>query len=42
MVYEQSARALMAWRRRPPMPRSSESVAAVASALATAQVEAMT
>src|ERR1700746_301896 len=27
----------MCWRRRPPMPRSSESVAALASALAKAQ-----
>src|SRR6516165_8753649 len=29
----------MCWRRRPPMPRSSESVAALASALAKAQAE---
>src|SRR5215469_8757849 len=29
----------MCWRRRPPMPRSSESVAALASALANAQAE---
>src|SRR2546426_2861178 len=29
----------MSWRRRPPMPRSSESVAALASALAKAQAE---
>src|SRR5262249_58675606 len=29
----------MRWRRRPPMPRSSESVAALASALAKAQAE---
>src|SRR5438270_13183207 len=29
----------MGWRRRPPMPRSSESVAALASALAKAQAE---
>src|SRR6266487_7150459 len=29
----------MCWRRRPPMPRSSETVAALASALAKAQAE---
>src|SRR6516162_1533641 len=29
----------MCWRGRPPMPRSSESVAALASALAKAQAE---
>src|SRR6266404_2695368 len=29
----------MSWRRRPPMPRSSETVAALASALAKAQAE---
>src|SRR6266542_3274246 len=29
----------MYWRRRPPMPRSSETVAALASALAKAQAE---
>src|SRR5262245_8747812 len=29
----------MSWRQRPPMPRSSESVAALASALAKAQAE---
>src|SRR5215471_19556492 len=29
----------MCWRRRPPMPRSSETVAARASALAKAQAE---
>src|SRR5262245_61963016 len=29
----------MCWRRRPPMPRSSETVAALAAALAKAQAE---
>src|SRR5262247_2857347 len=36
---KQEPSALMCWRWRPPMPRSSETVAALASALAKAQAE---